>query len=668
MKNFFFLFLLFVPTVVFAWDMPSEKADLELFAKLLRVADKRLDLLKNEGVYNLKRFLPPILPQEVKPNEDFKILNMNLTILPTLGNSTGESKLIVNDQILIKVTGTDPLTSALFYVKSFEKITVDSPDTEVTYVVEPYAYDESISVVYINFKNPPPKDSLIRLSVTTEGKPVCTPSQFLSLITCQYNKELTYDLSLMHPLRADGKEDAFSFDLSIVVPDDYFTTVSGRFVGSIENGDGTKTELWHTDIATFVGFGMARYHRYSTVFEGEGKTKYPISSFVLPPRADKAIGFHPLIGEALSWYSKRFYPYQFQDISFNEISNAAGAAYATPMAQFIPTHIIESGVEDYQAVATFAHEIAHQWWGFMVLGSMYEYPWINEGLAEFSSMEFVMRDNPLARAFMYSVYAFLYFYTINPKDDVPICSDEIFKDDYSYVILTYYKGAVILAQLLNIMGEEFFNVMSQYVSKNLFQFTNISELVEIFNKVTGEDYSWYFDKWLFEAGYPIYTIKYDIKREKNKNYVDLFINQVSSTYDEESNSNPMFDMPLDIAFYDESRNEIGRVTERIREEVFEKSYEFDKNVHSLTVDPNIKIYLKRLRSALKGDINLDMEVDGRDVLITSYSYGYSWYSYFERENARFLPNADIDMNGTVDEEDLKSVVENFGRCLLSLCK
>ncbi len=668
MKKISFLILLLLPSVLFASGLPENADEMEYFSGLLKNAYKRIGVYKNERLLNYNRVVLPVPPAAVAQGEDFKILNMNLTILPVVGNSEKESKLTVNDQILIKVTGTSPLQSALFYTKSYEKITADSPDTEIKYTVEPYFYDESISIINIEFKNPVVKDTVLRINITTEGTPLCDPSPFLGLVTCQYNKELTYDLSVLHPLRADGKEDAFSFDISVIVPNDYFTTASGEFAGSVENGDGTKTELWHNDVAQFVAFGMAKFDRYSTEYEGQNNIKYPISSFVLPARADKAKGFHPLVGKALSWYSRKFYPYQFPVISFNEISSTSEAAYATPMAQFMPASLIDEGAEDYQAIETFAHEVAHQWWAFMVMGSNYEYPWINEGFAEFSSMEFATQDNPLARAFMYGVYAFLYFYIVEPKDDVPICSDDVFKNDYNYVLLTYYKGALVLAQLLNIMGEDMYKVLSHYVSRNLFQFSDVVRLKEAFKVITGDDYSWYFDKWLYEAGYPVYSVKYDIRSDKGKNYADLFISQTASTYNEETGENVIFDMPLDIAFYDDNKAEIKRITERVNGKTFEKSYEFSENVNSLTVDPSVKIYLKRLRSALKGDINLDMEVDGRDVLVTAYSYGFNWYSYFEREGARFLPNADIDMNGVVDDADLTAVVENFGKCLLSSCK
>ncbi|MCX7957963.1 MAG: M1 family aminopeptidase [Deltaproteobacteria bacterium] len=667
MKKISFLIFLALPFIVFAEKAPGDVFTTDDFGAHLRKAYERIELLRGERLSGMRRTILPVIPGAVNKDEDFKIINMNLTVIPLPGNSVKDSKITVNDQILMKVTGSAPLSQALFYVKSFEKISAESPDTEITYTTQPYFYDESITIVSIQFKNPVPKDTVLRVSITTEGTPLCDPSPFLGLVTCQYSKELTYDLSVMHPMRADGKEDAFSFDISIVVPDDYFSTASGEFAGRVENGDGTKTELWHADIAQFVSFGMAKFDIFSSEYGGENSAKYPVRSFVLPDKADKAKGFHPLVGKALSWYSKKFYPYQFPVISFNEISDSSDAAYATPMAQFMPASLINEGADDYQAIETFAHEVAHQWWAFMVMGSGYEYPWINEGFAEFSSMEFVTQDNAFARAFMHGVYAFLYFYMIDPKDDVPICSEDVFKNDYNYVLLTYYKGALVLAQLLNIMGEDMYRVLSYYAAKNLFQFTDIPKLKGSFKEVTGDDYSWYFDKWLYEAGYPIYTIKYDIRNEKGKNYADLFISQASSTFSS-TGENVIFDMPLDIAFYDENKSEIKRITERINTQSFEKSYEFDEGVSSLTVDPGIKVYLKRLRSAQKGDVNLDMEVDGRDVLITAYSYGFNWYSYFEREDARFLPNADLDMNGVVDDSDLTSVVENFGKCLLSVCK
>jgi hypothetical protein len=658
-------FLLLVPLISYAQSPHFQPFENQNFEKALREAYQRLNSYRGEWTFH--RRVMPTIPQARRQNEDFNIMNMNLTILPELGNTTEESRVTINTQVMIRVTGTDPLSSAMFYSKTYDRITVSSPDTELTYTVGPYSYDENISIINVVFKNPLPRDSIVRINITTEGKPNCKPSPFLGLVTCQYNKTLTYDLSVMHPMRADGKDEAFSFDIAILIPDDYFSTASGSFAGSVENGDGTKTELWHNDLAQFVAYGLAKFDRFYSEYEGDNNRVFPINSFVLPERGEKAKGFHTVVGKALNWYSKKFYPYQYPVISFNEIDRSSDAAYATPMAQFMPAYLIDAGSDSREAIETFAHEVAHQWWGFMVMSANYEYPWIDEGFAEFSAMEFATQNNELARAFMYGVYAFLYFYMVSPDEDVPIRSFDVFSDDIRYVILTYYKGALVLAQLANIMGDDFYKVLSFYVSKNLFQFTDVERLKSAFKDVTGDDYAWYLDRWLNEAGYPIYTLKYDIKTTGDKSTVDVYIQQASSTY-KAPGINVLFDMPVDIAFYNDSREEVQRVTERIDKETFEKTYEFDGHMQSVIVDPAIKIYMKRLRSAQKGDINLDMEVDGLDVLLTAYSYNYNWYSYFEKENARFLPNADINMNGVVDDEDLNAVVENFGECILSSCK
>lgn len=667
MKMIAFLLISSLSLSSFADLLSENPGETAYFQEVLKEAYSRIGSYINKGRYRLPPRQSLVLPARESPDEDYSILNMNLTIVPEIGGSIENSRLTVNDQIMIKVTGSQ-VNSLLFYSRTFSSIVVDSPDTELVYSVEPYYYDEDISIIYISFKHPLEKDRIVRINITTSGPPKCDPSPFLGLITCQYDPLLTYDLSLLHPMRADGKDEAFSFDMTIIVPNNYLSTASGEFVGSVENGDGTKSDLWHNDLAQFVAYGMAEFDRFSSIYEVDVNTRYNISSYVLPQRADVAKGFHDLIGQAMALYSKRFYPYQFPVISFNEIDRSSVAAYATPMAQFIPASLIDRGVENREAISTFAHEVAHQWWGFMVMSSHSEYPWIDEGFAEFSSMEFATRENALARAFMYSVYAFLYFYMINPKDDVPICSDDVFKDDNKYVLLTYYKGALVLAQLLNIMGDDLYRVLSHYVGKNIFQFSDVNRLKKAFKDITGDDHSWYFDRWLYKAGYPLYTLKYDIKTRSNGgSEVDVFISQASSTY-QATQRNDLFDMPVDLAFYNEARDEIDRVTERIDKETLEKIYYFDKPVSSVVIDPSVRIYLKRVRSAQKGDINLDMEVDGRDLLLTAYTYGFSWYSYFERENARFLPNVDIDMNGQIDDEDLTIVVENFGNCILSACR
>jgi aminopeptidase N len=109
-----------------------------------------------------------------------------------------------------------------------------------------------------------------------------------------------------------------------------------------------------------------------------------------------------------------------------------------------------------------AHETAHEWWYGAVGSNPTEHAWLDEGLAEYSVMEYIekyygreQREKDIQNAHnTYSAFCSA-LKSIKGKGDLPMTqSVNKFNSLYEYVTVTYTKGMLFYQNLRSILGEK----------------------------------------------------------------------------------------------------------------------------------------------------------------------------------------------------------------------
>jgi len=178
------------------------------------------------------------------------------------------------------------------------------------------------------------------------------------------------------------------------------------------------------------------------------------------------------------------------------------------------TLIYGKGTYEGLVKGVIAHEMAHTWFQFLLANNELKHAWMDEGFAtyiEYNALNTIFKENkpnPLEKS--YNIY-------INLANSGLEQSLTTHADRYNFKQTSsssfYYKGAVFLAQLGYIIGEESLKeTIKKYFSDFKFKHPVPNDIIRTAEKVSGLELDWY----LIDFAQTTNTIDYAIKSVENK--------------------------------------------------------------------------------------------------------------------------------------------------------
>ncbi len=176
-----------------------------------------------------------------------------------------------------------------------------------------------------------------------------------------------------------------------------------------------------------------------------------------------------------------------------------------------------------------AHELGHMWFGDNVTCATWSDIWINEGFATYSDYlahEFVA-GGEWPEIWMDEVHDYV---MSDSGGSIYIPPEEINPENVWRIFdgrLSYYKGACIIHMIrFELQNDDlFWKVLHNFQKEFAGSVATGLDFMEVLNKTSQSDFSYFFDQWYFGEGYPIYNITFD----QDSTFFTMNVHQSTST-------------------------------------------------------------------------------------------------------------------------------------------
>ena len=207
---------------------------------------------------------------------------------------------------------------------------------------------------------------------------------------------------------------------------------------------------------------------------------------------------------ALQTFNELFGEYPYTTLKVVEASFVHGGM------EFPNLVLISDSLYSYETyLAVIVHEIAHQWWYGLVGNDQYNYGWLDEGLAEFSTALFYEKNSEynlnkdqmtLRNQSNYNIFKKIYTDVLGGIDTKFNRALDEFANEQEYVYTAYVKAYLMHDTLYELLGEKtYLKCLKRYFNENKFKLATPENLISAFSKASGKNletffYSWFEDK------------------------------------------------------------------------------------------------------------------------------------------------------------------------------
>ena len=230
-------------------------------------------------------------------------------------------------------------------------------------------------------------------------------------------------------------------------------------------------------------------------------------------------------------------------------------------------------IDDQRTESLVAHELAHQWFGDLVVIKHWSHAWIKEGMASYAEVLWTEQEYGKDDAAYYLLgEARNYLEEDSSRYRRPIVT-HIYREAIElYDRHLYEKGACVYHMIRSILGEELWDLAIQsFVQDNAHRTVETVDLLRVIEQVTGYNLAFLFDQYVFRGGHPEYQVTYSWDSENN--LAKLTVLQAQVKQDKNGSNSQLFDLKIPIAFgYIQEPANLKQFTLRLHEK--EQSFYF----------------------------------------------------------------------------------------------
>jgi aminopeptidase N len=197
-----------------------------------------------------------------------------------------------------------------------------------------------------------------------------------------------------------------------------------------------------------------------------------------------------------------------------------------------------------------AHELAHQWFGDLVVIKHWSHAWLKEGMASYSEVLWTDKEYGKEDAAYYMLNeARNYLAEDSSRYRRPIVTHVYREAIELYDRHLYEKGACVYHMIRAELGDElFYKAVHTFVQDNAHKTVETIDLLRAIEKATGRNLMFLFDQYVYRGGHPDYKVSYSWDGDSKLAKVTVVQTQVKDSKNGNGNPKDVFDLKIPIGF------------------------------------------------------------------------------------------------------------------------
>ncbi len=297
----------------------------------------------------------------------------------------------------------------------------------------------------------------------------------------------------------DFPNDKETWQVVATVPREDMAVSNGRLVSDVRRG-ASRTLTWSQDepASTYlVSLIVAPLVKFHDTWQG-----VPVDYYVYHDDSALAWPLFHVTPDMIDVYSRLTgvkYPWRkYAQTTVADFFGGMENVSATTLVDWLPDARAYRDRPWYRWIL-IPHELSHQWFGDYVTTENWANMWLNEGFAEFMPGQYWReRLGPHAEQDYYldEYHQYLGIDARRPMPLASLGSNNI-----------YPKGALVLEMLEHYLGpERFWTSIHTYLARHAFGNATSDDLRQAVLDATGENLDWFWNEWVYEAGYPQFDV------------------------------------------------------------------------------------------------------------------------------------------------------------------
>ena len=221
------------------------------------------------------------------------------------------------------------------------------------------------------------------------------------------------------------------------------------------------------------------------------------------------------------------------------------------------------------------HELAHQWFGDLIVIKHWSHAWVKEGMATYSEIMWAEHEYDLDEGIYYRLQdARAYLSEDSGRYRRPMVTHVYREAIELYDRHIYEKGACVYHMIRAELGEElFWRAIQTFVQDNAHKSVETIDLLRAIETATGRNLSFLFDQYVYRGGHPDFKVAYSW--DGDSNLAKVTVTQTQAKEGQTSSNNDLFDLkiPIGLGYTQEGKTaQLKTFTVRVHER--EQSFYF----------------------------------------------------------------------------------------------